>query len=107
MHIFAFFQCFIYSHFVTIFYTVRADSNRAGSRFILSDVLFVKRFEAFSRAEKKRNAPDSRDRDQGIDDAAEHRLLTAEEPRYYIKLEKSYASPVESSHDRENKRDSV
>ena len=58
-------------------------------------------------AEQERDAPDARKRDDGIDNAAENGGLTAADPSDDIKIEDSYASPVESSDHRENKSYSV
>ena len=56
-----------------------------------------------SFAEEQGNAPDSRQCDDRINDAAEYCVLTAEDPCDKVKLEKTDATPVQSTNDRQNK----
>ena len=65
------------------------------------------RIKALSCAEDKRNAPDSRKTYYRIDDPADYRHRTAAYPRDEIKIENSYASPVESADNSENKSYSI
>lgn len=60
-----------------------------------------------SFSEEKGNAPDSRKCDDRIDDAAEKRVLSAEDPGDKIELEKADAAPVQCADDRQNERKSV
>ena len=69
---------------------------------VLSD-----RIKALSCAEDKCNAPDSRKTDQRVNDPADYRHRTAAYPRDKIKIEDSYASPVESTDNSENKSYSI
>ena len=58
-------------------------------------------------AEQKGYAPDSREKHERENDAAENCSLSAEKPRHDIKPEKPDASPVDSSYDNQNQCDSV
>lgn len=60
-----------------------------------------------SFAEEKGNAPNACKRDDGIYDAAEKRLLAAEEPRDDIEFEKADTAPVEAADDGEDKCDPI
>ena len=60
-----------------------------------------------SFAEEQRNAPNARECNDRINDTAEERLLAAEDPGDKVKLEKTDASPVERTDDRQNERKSV
>ena len=73
---------------------------------MLSD-LFVKSLEFFSRAEEERDAPNACEGDDGVDDTADEGILTAAEPRNYVKLEKTDASPVERSDDSKDESNSI
>ena len=53
----------------------------------------------FPFAEEKGNTPDTRKRDNGVNDAAEKSILTAEDPGDDVKTEKSNASPVQCADD--------
>ena len=68
---------------------------------------FFDSVKAFSIAEDERYAPDACKRNDRINDPAYDRHRASAYPRDYIKIEKSYASPVESSDHRENKCYSV
>lgn len=78
----------------------------SGAPFLVFD-LFVKSLEFFSRAEEERDTPNAREGDDGVDDTADEGILTAAEPRNYVKLEKTDATPVEGSDDGENESDSI
>ena len=56
-----------------------------------------------SFSEEKGNAPDSRKCDDRIDDAAEKRVLSAEDPGDKIELEKADATPVYSAYNYKRK----
>ncbi len=60
----------------------------------LSDGIF-----RFPFTEEQGNTPDSRKRNDCINDAAENSILTAENPRDDVKTEKSDASPVQCADD--------
>ena len=57
--------------------------------------------EHFGITEEKRNAPDTGKSDEGKDYTADKASLTAEEPAYNIKLEKTDAAPVYGSYNHE------
>ena len=61
----------------------------------------------FARSEEEGNAPDTRERNYCVDNACDHGILTAAEPRYEVESEKSDRSPVESSHNYKKERDSI
>ena len=63
--------------------------------------------EAFLLAENERNAPNARKSNDCINDPTEKCSLTAADPCYEVKLEKTDASPVKSSDHSESKRYSV
>ena len=79
--------------------------HKWGTLFVFD--LFVKSLEFFSRTEEERDAPNTRKGDNGVDDAADESILTAAEPRNYVKLEKTDATPVEGSDDGEDESDSI
>ena len=60
-----------------------------------------------SLPEKKGDAPNACKGNRRVYYAADKRILTAAEPRNYIKLEKTDASPVECSHYGQNQSYSV
>ena len=70
-------------------------------------ILLVDRLKSFSCAEDKRNTPDSRKSNYCINYTAEKCILTAAYPCNYIKLKKSYASPVECADYSEYQRNSI
>ena len=55
--------------------------------------------DGFSGTKQKGNAPKSRQRDDRVDDAADQGVLSAEDPRYKVKLEQADAAPVHSTDD--------
>lgn len=73
-------------------------SEIRGNKRGLSD--FADALLRISFAEKQRNAPNARKRNDRIHDTAEERILTAEDPGDDIKSEKPNASPVQSADDR-------
>ena len=60
-----------------------------------------------SRAEEQGDTPDTCESNDGIDYTADERILTAADPRYDIKAEKSDASPVQRADYRKHECDSV
>ena len=64
-------------------------------------------FAVLSLPEKERDAPHARQGDDGIDDAADQRILTTADPGDDIKLEEAYAAPVESADNGENERNTI
>ena len=69
--------------------------------------LSVELLDVFSCAENQRDAPDAGESHDGVNDAAEERVLSAEDPGDNIELEKTNGSPVQSTDDRQNERKSV
>ena len=61
----------------------------------------------FSTSEKKGYTPKCRKTYNGVYDSAYEVGLTAEQPTDYIKFEKSDATPVKSTYNKQNKRNSV
>ena len=61
----------------------------------------------FSRTEEKGNAPDARKSDHGIDYSADDATLSSSDPRDYIKLKETDASPVKRADYGKDKRDFV
>ena len=70
-------------------------------------ILLVKSLKFLSCSEEKTYTPNTRQRHYGVDDSADKGILSAAEPRHYVKLEKSDASPVECTHDGEFKGDPI
>ena len=70
-------------------------------------VLFVNCFKAFSCTEYKRYTPDARKSYDCINYTTDKCILSAAYPRNYIKLEKSYASPVKSADYCKDQRNSI
>ena len=62
---------------------------------------------AFPRTEKKRNTPNSCKSNDRVDDSAQDRILSAEDPRHDVKLKKSDASPVERAYYGNDQSDSI
>ena len=60
-----------------------------------------------SLPEKKGDAPNACKRYRRVYYTADKRILTAAEPRNYVKLEKTDATPVERSDDGEDESDSI
>ena len=54
-------------------------------------------------SEKQRNAPNTCKRDYSVDDSAEKRARTTENPRYKVKAEKTYKTPVKTANYGKNK----
>ena len=67
--------------------------------FVLDELLTV--------AEEQGDAPDTRQRDNGIDHAADGSALAAESPCHNVELKQSDAAPVDSADNHEDKRQSV
>ena len=63
--------------------------------------------KAISLAEKERGAPNTRKTDDRVYDPTDYRHRAAADPGNDVKIEESYASPVESSNHRKNKSYSV
>ena len=57
-----------------------------------------------SFSEQERNAPYSGKGNECVNDTAEDRILTAENPRYQVELEQTYTAPVKSTYDHEDQR---
>ena len=81
-------------------------SHISGAPFLSLD-LFVKSLKFFSCTEEERDAPNACKSDNGVDDTADEGILTAAEPRNYVELEKTDATPVECSDDGEDESDSI
>ena len=58
-------------------------------------------------AEQKRNAPDAGQTDNGVDDAADSRGLSAKDPCHKVKFENADQTPVDGADDAENQCKSV
>ena len=54
-------------------------------------------------SEKQRDTPHTRKGDYGVDNTAEQRACTAENPSYKVKTEKTYKTPVKTAYDCKNK----
>ena len=74
---------------------------------VLLYFLLVKSLEFLSRAEEKRNAPDTRKGYYGVDYAAKQSILTSADPRNDIKTEYTDATPVERTDYRDNQGNSI
>ena len=59
------------------------------------------------RPEEQRNAPDSRQSDNGVNNSAYYSFLTSANPCNYIELEKSDTTPVKCADDGQYQCDSV
>ena len=59
------------------------------------------------RTEQKGNAPDTRQGNDGVDDAGGHGGGAAADPSNQIELEQTNATPVESADDGNNERDTI
>ena len=68
---------------------------------------FLSILDGFSGTEQKGNAPKSRQGDYRVDDTADKGILSAEDPRYQIKLEQANAAPVHGANDDQQQCDSV
>lgn len=68
---------------------------------------FVERTVFFSGSEKKRNAPNARKSDKRVDNTADKSVLSAEDPRNDVELEKTDASPVKCADNSQKQRDSI
>lgn len=68
---------------------------------------FLSILDGFSGTEQKGNAPKTCQRDNRVDDAADEGILSAEDPRYEVKLEQAYAAPVHSTDDDQQQCDSI
>ena len=53
------------------------------------------------------NAPDARQRHDGIDDTADKTVLPAADPRHEVKLEQTDAAPVERTDDGQDQCNSI
>ena len=53
----------------------------------------------FSSAEKKRDAPQTAESYEGVDDSCKYGILSTAKPSYRIELKKSNASPVKCTDD--------
>ena len=69
--------------------------------------LLVQRFESFAGAEEERNTPDTCQSNNGVDNPAAKRSLTAQQPRHKVESEQSDASPVQGADDGDDQSDSV
>lgn len=61
----------------------------------------------FPLPEQQRDAPDSRQADQNIDDAAENGSGAAEQPRHQVKLKQADQPPVQAADDGQHQRDLI
>jgi hypothetical protein len=77
------------------------------SVYFYPTVFLFGHFAVLSLPEKKRDTPYTRQGDDGIDDAADQRILTTADPSDDIKLEEAYASPVERADNCENERNTI
>ena len=66
-------------------------------------IFLVSRIDSASVSEKKGNAPDSREGDNRVNNAAENVGGSAEYPCNQVKLEKTNESPVQRADDYKNK----
>lgn len=73
----------------------------------LTCCVFHAELNVLTLSEKKRNAPYTGKSNKGVDNSADQRILTAENPGNYVKLKKTDTAPVERTDDRENERDSI
>lgn len=58
-------------------------------------------------SEQEGNAPDARESDYGIYDSADNGVLSAEQPRDYVKLKQPYRAPVDCAYNDKNQWYSV
>lgn len=68
--------------------------------FAIRGLLLVRHAGLVVSAEQKGNVPDACNANQRIDNAADDGSLTAKEPGYQVKLEKTHKAPVEGADDR-------
>ena len=85
----------------------RANCSKAAPTEMIGKLMLFYCVKAVSLAENERNAPNTRKSNDRIYDPADDGHRTAADPSDDIKIEDSYASPVESSDHRENKSYSV
>ena len=67
----------------------------------------VELFDILPRAEQKRDTPNARQGDDGVDDAGQESVLTAADPRDNIEGKQSDAAPVECADDGDDQRDAI
>jgi hypothetical protein len=70
-------------------------------------VMLLDSVVAVSGTEDQRDAPNARQTNHRVDDAAEQRGRSAADPRYQVKLEKPDASPVQRADNGQNERNSI
>ena len=71
--------------------------------FSVSDVVVAVNNGSFGVPEKEGDAPDARKGNKRVNDSAENRSLTAENPGNKVELKKTDAAPVECTDDNEGK----
>ena len=92
---------------------VKQKTHGTLTRAFLCDIRFQRNFSDISffrgyiLSEKKRNAPKSRESYDDVYYSRNDSRLTAEYPRYYIKLKKPYATPVYSAYYKQSERYSI
>ena len=105
------FNAAVLSFFVCFFFNNRQESYAFGlPRRYSAHLLFfllVKRLKTLTGTEKKRDAPNARQSDHRVYDTAYKSRLPTAQPCDDIKLEKTYASPVQSTDDAHDERDPI
>ena len=69
--------------------------------------LIFQLLKALAGAEDQRDTPNACQGNDGVDDTAEQRGLSAADPSYNVKLEQTDATPVQSAQDGKNQRNAI
>ena len=83
------------------------SDQTAASIWLLPSVLLSVHLNLVILAEQKGRAPKTGQTNQCIDDPAEQRTLSTEEPGYQIELKKPHQSPVETTDDGQDQCDAI
>ena len=70
-------------------------------------VLIFQMLKAFTGAEHQRDAPNTCQSNDRVDDSAEQRGLSAADPCHDVELEETDATPVQGTNDRQDQGESV
>ena len=70
-------------------------------------VLIFQMLKAFTGTEHQRDAPNTCQSNDRVDDSAEQRGLSAADPSHDVELEQTNATPVQSTEDGQNQRNAI